>query len=71
MKVIHPYQHTQDEASDTWDINHNLGLHPLVDVMVDVAGVMTKIIPKDIKIIDLNNVQVLFSQPFSGSARVV
>jgi hypothetical protein len=65
------YQHIQDTASTTWSINHNLNNYPIIDVMVDVNGLLTKIIPHEVLVIDMNNCQITFSIPYSGQARMV
>lgn len=71
MANIVTYQHIQTIASDTWVIDHNLNNYPIVDVMVDNNGALTKIIPKDVIVISMNTCQVKFSQPRTGQARLV
>lgn len=71
MANIASYQHIQSVASDTWVITHNLNNYPIVDVMVDHNGTLTKIIPKDVIVINMNTCQVKFSQPRTGQARLV
>jgi hypothetical protein len=65
------YQHVQASASALWTVTHNLNNYPIVDVMVDNDGVLTKIIPKNIRVINLNTCQIEFSSPRTGQARLV
>lgn len=65
------YSHEQSTPADTWIVNHNLSDFPVVDVFVDVAGSLTKIIPKSITYQDPNTCVVTFSQSFSGVATVL
>jgi hypothetical protein len=71
MPALQSYQHFQSAPSALWSINHNLGVFPVTDVMVDYNGVLTKIIPMGINVIDLNNVEIHFSTPYTGQARMV
>jgi hypothetical protein len=71
MAGLVTYQHTQDAAAQTWFVNHNLGVFPIVDVLVDVGGVLTKIIPMDIVLVNENSIRIEFSKPYSGAARMV
>lgn len=54
----------QDEASDTWTIEHNLEKFPSVTV-VDSAN---DVVVGDIEYVDENNLVLKFSGPFSGKA---
>lgn len=58
------YTHNQMQASDFWEINHNLGKHPAVTV-VDSAG---NAILGEVRYISENSLAVEFSAPFSGKA---
>lgn len=58
------YQHTQNEASDTWIIRHNLGKCPSV-VVVDSGGNEWK---TGVKHLDTNTLVVKMNVPFSGTA---
>lgn len=67
------YNHTQDTASSTWVVMHNLNLAsgPVMDVMVDVSGTLTKIIPSSVTINSANQVTIGFTKPYSGVARCI
>lgn len=65
------YQHNQSTPSALWEITHNLGVYPIVDVYVNIDGNMEKILPKDIIRINDNVVNIEFSSPFAGVARIV
>jgi hypothetical protein len=63
--------HTQDTAANVWNIEHNLStLQPAINVWVSVGGVMTAILPKEIRVIDADNLRVTFTDPQTGSAVV-
>lgn len=54
----------QNIASDTWTINHGLNKNPSVYV-VDTGG---SLVEGDLQIIDINNIVLTFSAPFTGTA---
>jgi hypothetical protein len=58
------FVHTQGSPSATWNITHNLGKYPAVDV-VDTGG--SAVIPT-VVYIDVNNVQLVFGSATSGKA---
>lgn len=58
------YTYNQLTPSATWNITHNLAKHPSVSV-VDSSG---NIVFGEVEYIDINNVTVTFSAPFSGIA---
>ena len=63
--------YTQDTAANVWDIEHNLNtFQPAINVWVSVGGTMTAILPKEIRVIDANNLRVTFTDPQTGSAVV-
>lgn len=67
---IKPVSFKQAVAADTWNINHGCGYYPVIDVLVNVNDTLQKIIPMDIKNVDLNNITVKFSRAFTGEARL-
>jgi hypothetical protein len=71
MPYNEPFLYTQTTASNLWMINHNLGVYPIVDVIVNDTTGLVKIIPMNIYVIDLNNVSIEFSIPRTGQARLV
>jgi hypothetical protein len=58
------YIHTQNQASNTWSIQHNLNKYPSVTV-VDSAGT---VVIGGVQYIDENYIICTFSHPFSGTA---
>jgi len=58
------YKHQQGVSALVWSVAHNLIKFPAITI-VDSAG--TEVIG-DINYIDLNNVEITFSAPFSGLA---
>lgn len=64
--------HEQPDASTEWTVVHNLNtLAPIVDVMVDVAGGLQKMLPLDITVIDSKSIKILFSVERTGKVSVV
>jgi hypothetical protein len=58
------FAHSQQIASDTWIINHNLNFHPNITV-VDSGGT---IVEGEIQYVDQNNVVLRFQSAFAGIA---
>ena len=68
---MYSHNHTQDVAADTWTIVHNLGTNaPVVDVYVDIDGSRSKIIPKEVKVVDNKTLQIVFSETRTGVAAI-
>lgn len=66
--------HIQDTPSNIWTITHNvsnLSSSVVIDVYVWINGELTKILPLNIKIINETTVEVSFSNPHTGIARLV
>lgn len=61
----------QSTPSSIWAVAHNLNTtQPAVDVWVDDNGVTTAILPKQIQLVDNNNLNISFSVPISGTVVV-
>lgn len=58
------YVHYQNEAKDTWIVEHNLGKNPSVTV-IDNDG---ETVFADVTYIDANTLTIEFSEAFSGKA---
>ena len=58
------YVHTQNTASDTWTVNHDLDKKPSVTV-VDSAET---VVLGDVEYVDNDNVKIYFNSQFSGKA---
>lgn len=58
------FVYIQDEPSDKWTIQHDMKKHPSVSV-VDDQGMLVMC---NIQYVDINNVVITFSIPFSGNA---
>lgn len=56
-------------AATTWNLQHNLNSTNVIIQVVDANGYV--IIPRDIQIVDANNVSVFFSSLQSGTVRVI
>jgi hypothetical protein len=61
---IGAYTHTQDTASNSWTINHNLGFFPNVEI-VDSAG---SAVIGNYQFINANTLVATFRDPFAGKA---
>lgn len=59
------YVHRQTMASDTWNINHNLGKEPAVTI-VDLCGKEVDVCGVDY--IDINNLTIKLSHKLIGKA---
>ncbi len=64
------FEYEQVALSDTWVIEHNLGVYPAIDVFVPFNGDNVKIIPLNITYDSPNQCTVTFSSPRSGFATV-
>jgi len=58
------YVYTQPTASNIWNVNHNMGKFPAVDV-IDTGGTNVE---GDVFYVDANNLTLTFSAPFTGTA---
>lgn len=58
------YTHTQDVASNTWVINHNLDYYPNIEV-VDSAG---NDVVGNYQFVNANTLVATFTHPFAGKA---
>lgn len=56
--------HTQETASDTWTVTHDLGGFPSTTV-VDSGGT---VVEGDVEYLSENTVEISFSSPFAGQA---
>lgn len=71
------YKHIQPLATITWNIEHNLGTEPSVQVHVYLNeedyqnGILTEIEPTDISVIDGNNVTITLSAAYKGIAQCI
>jgi hypothetical protein len=61
------FVHTQASGSAAWIINHNLGRRPLISVL-SPGGVEVE---AEVVHVSINQAQVLFATPTTGSARLL
>lgn len=64
-----PVQFTQEVASKTWTIDHNLGRVCAVSVTVDIDGKIHTILPNSIRHTE-NQTIIGFTKPYAGGARL-
>lgn len=69
--ALQTLNYTQSVPSSTWTITHNFGCVPICDVFVEQNGAIVTVLPMAVKHIDGEVLQVLFSSPRAGSARLV
>ncbi len=67
---IQTYTHVQETAATAWNINHNLRCLPVVDVIVEIDGVLQTILPLSTVHADNMNTVITFSEARSGTARL-
>jgi hypothetical protein len=58
------YTHNQGQTSSTWEIEHNLGFYPSVNVFMSSGDVVEGAIEHQ----DVNNLTITFSVAISGTA---
>jgi hypothetical protein len=67
--IKNTHTHTQTTPAASWVVVHGLSLtSPAVNVWVEVDGVVTAMVPKNIHIDDVNTVTITFSTAHAGSA---
>lgn len=78
MSLVVPsiFRFTQDSPAASWVIKHNLGANgsggiPVVDAFISNNGVLTKIMPAMVQMVDANNVTLVFSEPRAGFAVII
>lgn len=71
QRPITPRTFEITSASDAWTIEHGLGAYPIVDVYIDLAGEMNKVIPLSVTYVDVNTCVIGFSVPRTGTAVIV
>ena len=65
------FVYTQDTASDTWTIVHNLNsLSIVTDAITVHSGGDEKIIPYSVNVVDANTIIVSWTMPRTGSVRI-
>lgn len=63
--------HTQETPASTWNITHDLGCKPIVEVVVDVSGSIVKMQPNKVEHVDDDTMQLTFTTARSGIARLI
>lgn len=65
------YKHVQAAPAETWTIEHNLGVYPIVDAWTTDGGELKKILPAGVNYVNANSCTLEFSSAISGFATVV
>lgn len=64
--------HEQTEPAAVWTVQHNLYTRsPVLDVMIEAGGKLIKVMPKQVRMVDENTVEIAWSYPTVGRVRVV
>lgn len=69
--ITRKFNYTQSTPSDIWTITYPFTGTPVIDVLVNINGTMTKMVPQTTKILSPSSVQLTFTQAFAGIARIV
>jgi hypothetical protein len=65
------FNHDQETASASWEIQHNLNTSaPVVDVWIMLDGLKQKMLPLSVIAVDANNCTVNFTVARSGAAAI-
>lgn len=64
------YTHTQDTAAQHWEITHNLGDYPVVDVHIVYNGQTQKVLPARVVYLSPMTCRISFTTPQAGYAVV-
>lgn len=58
--MLTQYKHVQTVPSSTWTINHNLGVMPAANILIEIDGVLQQVIAA-VHYVDKNNCTIQFS----------
>lgn len=66
------YTHEQTVPSTLWEVEHGLKTRtPILDFYITVDGVVQRLQPKSVKMIDLDTIHVEWSVPRVGKVGVI
>ena len=68
---VNSYTHIQDSLSNTWNIQHNLNRYPSVTIMIQDENDKLCSAMGDVEYIDVNNIQITFTNEYSGQAYLI
>ena len=72
VQAIGGITHVQTEPATVWAVQHNLHTRtPVLDVLIAVGGELIKVMPKQVRMVDENTVEITWSYPTAGRVRVV
>ena len=61
----------QTDPANIWLIEHSLNtISPVVNVWLDLPGGPTMVIPREISVIDEDNIRIIFTQPQTGGVAI-
>lgn len=65
------YEHVQTEPSSLWVVEHPLYTRaPVLDVFVDINGELQKMMPNEVKVINLTTIHIKWTLPRTGKVGV-
>lgn len=71
-KTANSFHYDQTVAAASWVITHNLNTNaPVIDIWVLVGADLTKILPQNVVVTDVNTVTLTFTVDYTGHAVVV
>lgn len=63
------HEHKQTVPASTWRVQHNFGREPIVDVYLDKAGGLQKVLPSEVRVITAGAVvDIELIDPVTGIA---
>lgn len=65
------YKHVQTSPASTWVVQHNFNANPVSDVFIDNNGMLEKILPESVIVINSNTLQINFSTTKTGEVRAM
>lgn len=65
------FTHIQATPAASWTINHDLDQKVAGDVMIEMNGVVSKVLPLSVVHINDNQLEINFSTSYAGRARLV
>jgi hypothetical protein len=63
--------HEQTDPANIWLVQHSLNsISPVVTTWLTTSGGVEMVIPREVSVIDEDNLRVIFTQPQTGAAVV-
>ncbi len=69
-RMVTSHQHVQTVAAEVWSISHGLHCNPVVGCKVVDNGELVGVIPAKVHYVSTTLVEITFSSPRTGEARL-